>query len=70
MLDFGQVCVNSITKKSFAVSNDLKQTILVELLITNDHEELQSTYPLSQVIPPGSTAGFDVAFFSRVEQVA
>ena len=68
LIDFGAVCVNSTTKKSFAVSNDLKQTILVELLITNGHEELQNTSPLSQVIPPGATAGFDVTFFSRVEQ--
>ncbi len=83
-LDFGQVCVNSVSKKSFCVANALPHGVLVALRLRSDddrshHEggrmlnedlaELQGTTPLSQVIPSGAMAGFDITFQSRVAQV-
>ncbi|RHY34023.1 hypothetical protein DYB32_001211 [Aphanomyces invadans] len=68
-INFGKVCVHSVSKKSFSVTNDLPHNISVHVHLANDHDELQQTTPLSQVIPTGATAGFDFTFFSRVEQV-
>jgi hypothetical protein len=34
-----------------------------------EHEELKKSSPLSQVIPPGATAGFDVVFCSSIPQI-
>ncbi|KAF0687983.1 Aste57867_20364 [Aphanomyces stellatus] len=68
-INFGKVCAHSVSKKSFSVTNDLPHNILVTVHLANDHDELQQTTPLSQVIPTGATAGFDFTFFSRVEQV-
>ncbi|KAF0745589.1 hypothetical protein Ae201684_000044 [Aphanomyces euteiches] len=68
-INFGKVCVHSVSKKSFSVTNDLPHNIFVRMNITNELDELQQTTPTSQVIPPGATAGFDLTFFSRVEQV-
>ncbi|KDO33411.1 hypothetical protein SPRG_02218 [Saprolegnia parasitica CBS 223.65] len=68
-IHFGLICVHSVSKKSFSVTNDLPHNILVTLHFNNDHEELKQTSPMSQVIPAGATAGFDLTFFSRAEQV-
>ncbi|OQR96965.1 hypothetical protein ACHHYP_12938 [Achlya hypogyna] len=68
-IHFGLVCVHSVSKKSFSVTNDLPHNVLVTLHFNNDHEELKQTTPMSQVIPSGAVAGFDLTFFSRVEQV-
>ncbi|OQS03556.1 hypothetical protein THRCLA_04122 [Thraustotheca clavata] len=68
-INFGLVCVHSVSKKSFTVTNELPHNILVSLHLNNDHEELRQTTPMSQVIPSGSVAGFDLTFFSRAEQL-
>ncbi|KAK3255401.1 hypothetical protein CYMTET_35412 [Cymbomonas tetramitiformis] len=54
-LDFGQVCALSSTTKYFAVTNDLKQNIMVKVHL-RDSEEL-IVEPDTQVVPPGGTAG-------------
>jgi hypothetical protein len=58
--------VKSTTTKSFVVTNDLRQHIHVRLVITD--KELIKTSPISQVIPPGQEAGFDITFCSDSPQ--
>ena len=67
-LNFGRVVVHSISKRSFFVANNLSQSVLVAIQEDALDEELQRTTPLSQLIPPGELAGFDIAFSSRTEQ--
>ena len=67
MLDFQQVNVYSTNAKSFFVVNGTKTHIWVQIP-RGIREELALSTPLSQVIPPGSTAGFDVVFRSEVPQ--
>ena len=62
-LNFKTVFVKSSTSKSFIVSNDLRQHIYVRLLV-DQYPELRQSSPLSQVIPPGQEAGFDIVFCS------
>ncbi len=57
----------SVNSKSFNITNNLKQHILVSLII--DHDELKKSSPTSQVIPPAATAGFDVIFCSSIPQI-
>ena len=63
IIDFGQISVFAVVAKSFAVTNNLDQNILVT--IKHDYENLERTTPLSQVIPPRQTAGFDITFCSK-----
>ncbi len=65
-LDFGNVFVYSQTTQSFIVTNDLRQHIYVKLVIEQD--ELKRSSPMSQVIPPGQEAGFDITFMSEREK--
>jgi hypothetical protein len=62
LIDFKHVFVKSTATKSFVVTNDLRQHIHVRLVITD--KELMKTSPVSQVIPPGQEAGFDITFCS------
>lgn len=48
------------------MTNDLRQHIHVRLVITD--KELMKTSPMSQVIPPGQEAGFDITFCSDSPQ--
>ena len=48
--------------------NDLPYAILVELILTNAQEEMADATPMSQVIPAGATTGFDICFFSPLQQ--
>ena len=66
LIDFKTVFVKSTTTKSFVVTNDLRQHIHVRLVITD--KELIKTSPISQVIPPGQEAGFDITFCSDSPQ--
>lgn len=50
LLDFGSVCINSTTRKTFSVVNNLRQHVRVALCIEN--EELIHSTPEAQVIPP------------------
>eukprot|EP01049_Picozoa_sp_SAG25_P000345 SAG25_NODE_11_length_28117_cov_24.264901_6_plen_2767_part_00 len=61
-MNFGLVCVQSVTKKSFSLTNEMNRSILVAL--SYESEDIQTT-TASQVIPPGSTAGFDIIFQSN-----
>lgn len=57
-INFGTVSVFSVEKRSFQITNNLQQSILVSLKC--DHEELKESGPQSQVVPPHQTAGFDI----------
>ena len=65
-IKFGMVFVESEETRYFSVTNDLKQHILVKLII--DHPELVKTNPISQIIPPSQTSGFDIIFTSNRPQ--
>mmetsp|Transcript_140642 Transcript_140642/g.244902 ORF Transcript_140642/g.244902 Transcript_140642/m.244902 type:complete len:2974 (-) Transcript_140642:636-9557(-) len=67
VLDFGKVTVGSRNTKSFFVSNDLKTNIQI-MVPTNIRDELKDSSPMSQVVPPGATAGFDIVFQSSSVQ--
>jgi len=62
-IDFGIVYVKSKVHKFFAVKNNLKTSIIVQISTTNG--ELQDSYQRPQVIPPMQTAGFEVCFYSH-----
>ena len=64
-INFGLVSIFSTEVRSFTVTNNLEQNVFVELRI--DTPGMQMTAPLSQVIPPLQTAGFDVAFSSNTQ---
>eukprot|EP00941_MAST-03F_sp_MAST-3F-sp1_P000816 g816.t1 len=65
-LNFGKVCVRSETTQSFSVYNDLNSNVFVALKL-NDSDALAQSFPPSQVIPSGSTAGFDIVLCSTQE---
>jgi hypothetical protein len=67
MLDFQQVSVYSTNTKSFFVYNGLKTHVWVNIP-PGIREELALSSPLSQVIPPGQIAGFDIVFRSETPQ--
>lgn len=67
-INFGKVVVHSSSTRSFFVANNLNQSVLVALQPDGLDEELQRSTPLSQLIPPGELAGFDITFCSRSEQ--
>jgi hypothetical protein len=62
-IEFGRVSIGAAVPKCLAITNDLKQSILVTI-DTCDWDELSRTTPMAQVIPPQSTAGFDITFCS------
>lgn len=68
-LDFGQVTVGSSNVRNLAVTNNLPQAILAELVGLEGQSELAGTGPPAQVVPAGATAGFDVHFKCHTEQV-
>jgi len=63
-LNFGQISVFSTVAKSFTVTNNLQQHIIVTMNF--DYEELSKSTPQSQIILPRQTAGFDLVFHSRI----
>jgi hypothetical protein len=65
-IDFKNVFVKSTTTKGFTVRNDLRQCIHVRLVI--EHQELEKSGPVSQVVEPGHEAGFDIVFCSTKAQ--
>ena len=62
-IDFGTVSVFTTVPRNFTVMNDLRQSVLVSIELGGE-EELEQSTPLSQVIPPGASAGFDIVFVS------
>jgi hypothetical protein len=63
MIDFGRVCVGSMSAKNFVVFNGLKKSIRIS--IDELEMELQQSKALTQVIPEGCLAGFDIYFTCR-----
>ncbi|KAM8977297.1 LOW QUALITY PROTEIN: cilia- and flagella-associated protein 47 [Pelodytes ibericus] len=59
-VDFGEVCVGSISMKEISIINRLPTSIWVQVEI--DCEELQQTSPLSHVMPPMSQTEIPVVF--------
>lgn len=66
-VQYGDVYVLETVVKNWSVYNGLGQAIFVELKVPEGCAELCTTPLLSQVIPPGSLAGFDLPFMSTVE---
>jgi hypothetical protein len=78
MLDFGTMTVHATGTKSFGITNELKQYIIVQVSPSpppSSGQQQQHTddvvriVPESQVIPPLCTTGFDVIFCSEAVQV-
>lgn len=62
-MDYGVVYVKSKLTKYFSVKNQLKGSILVQIVVNNN--ELQESYQKPQLIPPMQTATFEVTFYSH-----
>jgi len=62
-IDFGIVYVKSRVSKFFAVKNQLKTAIVVQ--ISSNNGELSESYQKPQIIPPMQVAGFEVCFYSQ-----
>jgi len=62
-ISFGTISVFSSETRSFTITNSLQQFIIVEFLF--ELEELSSSKPSSQVIPPLQTATFSITFCSK-----
>jgi hypothetical protein len=65
-VEYGTVSVGSTTRRCFTVVNGVDQMIHVSIH-PERHTELALSSPLSQVIPPGGTGGFDIMFSPTVE---
>ena len=63
IIDFGQVCMRSVTTLSVNVSNALDQ--FIHIVASVDCSELRQSSPLSQVVPPSTTAKLPLAFESH-----
>ena len=55
---FGNVSIFGTFAKSFSISNNLNKSVLIQLNMPGG--EFSESGPLSQVIPPGQVAGFDI----------
>ncbi|XP_053397416.1 cilia- and flagella-associated protein 47-like isoform X4 [Mercenaria mercenaria] len=66
VLDFGSVCLRSISTKHLEIVNNLDQNVLVVAEI--DCRELRQSSPLSQVVPPKSKANIPIIFESNQKQ--
>ncbi|XP_048577373.1 cilia- and flagella-associated protein 47-like isoform X2 [Nematostella vectensis] len=63
VVDFGQVCLRSISGKDLMIVNNLDSYIHINARI--DCRELRQTSPLSQVVPPHSLAKLALMFESN-----
>ena len=63
-IDFGRVCVGSVTAKSFCITNDFSQSVLVR--VESFEAESKQSKPEVQIVPPGCVAGFDIYFTSKL----
>jgi len=62
VINFGSIYVKSRVSKYFAVRNENRGCIKVQLFFEND--ELKGSYQKPQIIPSGQTAGFQICFYS------
>lgn len=64
LMDFGQVCLRSVSTKDLMIVNNLD--IYIHVVVQIDCRELRQTSPLSQVIPPNSVAKLAMMFESNI----
>ncbi|PVD28193.1 hypothetical protein C0Q70_10779 [Pomacea canaliculata] len=64
-IEFGKVCMRSVSQKELNIINNLLDYILVEATI--DSRELRQSSPLSQVVPPRSRAVIPIIFESNTK---
>ncbi|XP_076467202.1 cilia and flagella-associated protein 47-like [Babylonia areolata] len=64
-IEFGKVCLRSVSHKELTIINNLQRYILVEAEI--DCRELRQSSPLSQVVPPRSRAVIPIIFESSTK---
>jgi hypothetical protein len=62
VLNFGRVCVGSVTTKSFSVTNELEAYIAVKV---EDFANELKCKPDQQILPGGAVAGFDMTFSTK-----
>ena len=62
-IDFGSIYVKSESAKYFAVRNENREAIKVQVF-ADEHEELKLSYTKPQIIPSSQTAGFKLVFSS------
>lgn len=65
-INVGQISVFSKVVKPLNITNNLQQNILVTF--NYEYDELSESTPISQVIPPKQTSGFDLKFTSSKAQ--
>ncbi|KAL4233464.1 hypothetical protein ACF0H5_008145 [Mactra antiquata] len=66
VLDYGKVCLRSISTKHLEIVNNLDQ--YVQVVAEIDCKELRQSSPLSQVVPPKSRANIPIIFESNQKQ--
>lgn len=64
LMDFGQVCLRSVSSKDLMIVNNLNS--FIHVVVEIDCRELRQTSPLSQVVPPSSVAKLVMMFESNV----
>ena len=62
MIDFGRVCLRSVSQRELNIVNNLNQ--FIHVVVHVDCRELRQTSPLSQVVPPCSKALLPLIFDS------
>lgn len=65
LIDFGEIFKNSEQTKTFWIKNKLRTCIFIK--IENDIPELKRSKYTSKVIYPGQIDGFNLVFFSNIE---
>ena len=63
-IDYGKVCVGSLTAKSFCITNEFSQAVLVK--VEGFEVESKQSKPDTQIVPAGAVAGFDIYFTSKM----
>ena len=69
VVNFGCVSAYSSSKRVFGVTNDLSRHILV-CVHTEEHDELKDSLQMTQLVPPGATAGFPITLRVAAMQMA
>ena len=67
-MDFGSVCIQQDSAKSFAISNNTENNILVRI-DTHGDPALARSMMDGQVIPPGASAGFDIHLYLETKSM-
>ena len=67
-MDFGSVCIQQDSAKSFAISNNTENNILVRIDTHGDPALARSKVD-GQIIPPGASAGFDIHLYLETKSM-